>query len=225
TNAAKPVIVSMGSLAASGGYQISTYATKIFASPTTITGSIGVFGLLPNVQQLANNNGITWDVVKTGRLADGETISRPKTPEELAIAQKIVDQIYDDFISSVATSRSLPKAKVNEIAQGRVWSGLEAKKLGLVDELGGLEAAIDEAVKAAKLGDERWQIDEYPVLRTFEQQVVARLFGSELLPLSAASRDPLNVQLLRLRADLETLRSLNDPQGIYTRLPFNPWID
>jgi protease IV len=127
------VVVSMGSLAASGGYEISTYANKIFASPTTITGSIGVFGLLPNIQELANNNGITWDVVKTGRLADGDTITRPKTSEELAIIQRVVDQVYDRFLATVAESRSLPQERVAEIAQGRVWSGLEAQRIGLVD--------------------------------------------------------------------------------------------
>lgn len=223
TNEVKPVIVSMGSLAASGGYEISTYARTIYASPTTITGSIGVFGLLPNIQQLANNNGITWDVVKTGPFADSSTIARPRTPEELAIAQRIVDQIYDRFLTMVSESRSIPKEKVNEIAQGRVWSGLEAKQIGLVDELGGLEDAIQAAAAAANLGDD-WQLEEYPKPRSFEEQLVADLFGSRLTQ-ATPPRDPLTIELERLRQDLKTLQSLNDPWGAYTRLPFNPRID
>jgi len=220
TKAKKPVIVSMGTYAASGGYEISTNASQIFASPTTITGSIGVFGILPNVQGLANSNGITWDTVKTAQLADSDTLSRPRTPEELAIGQRIVDRIYDQFISLVAESRRLPKAKVAEIAQGRVWSGLQAQKIGLVDQLGGLEDAIKAAVKAANLEDD-WQIEEYPKPRSLEEQI-GKLLGASIH--SAAPPDPLTRQIEKLGKDLEALRSLNDPLGVYSRLPFNPSI-
>lgn len=220
TTQEKPVIVSMGSYAASGGYQIAAYANRIFASPNTVTGSIGVFGLLPNVQGIANNNGITWDGVKTGRYADIDTVSRPKTAAELAIAQRVVDRIYDQFLTIVAESRNLPKEKVAELAQGRVWSGLEAQKLGLVDDLGGLEAAILAAAEEAKLGDD-WQIEEYPKAETFW---FADWFGSQ--PAQAtAPRDPISQELQKIQADLESLRSMNDPQGVYNRLPFNPRID
>ena len=128
----KPLVVSMGNVAASGGYWISTDADRIFAEPTTITGSIGVFGLFLNIQKFANNQGITWDAVTTARLASSQTLSRPRTTAELERYQRVVDQIYDRFLEKVARTRKLPKQKVNEIAQGRVWSGLAAKKVGLV---------------------------------------------------------------------------------------------
>ncbi|MBF2047747.1 MAG: signal peptide peptidase SppA [Leptolyngbya sp. IPPAS B-1204] len=220
TKQQKPVIVSMGSYAASGGYQISTYASKIFAAPSTITGSIGVFGLLPNVKTLANNNGITWDVVKTGRFADSTSITRPKTPEELAIAQRVVDRLYDQFLAIVAESRPIPTQKVAAVAQGRVWSGTSAKSLGLVDELGGLEAAVQAAVDAAKLGN-NWQLEEYPQGSSFETRLLRRLLrGAE----QATARDPLTVELQKLQADFRVLQLMNDPLGAYSRLPFNPWI-
>lgn len=222
TTKVKPVVVSMGSYAASGGYQISAYADRIFASPTTITGSIGVFGLLPNVQEIANRNGITWDVVKTGRLADGDTIARPKTPEELAIIQRVVDRIYQQFVAMVAESRSLPPARVAEIAQGRVWSGVEAERLGLVDELGGLEDAIQAAVKQAKLGED-WRVEEYPKARSLEAQILENVIGNRIQAI--APRDPLSLELQKIQADLAALKALNDPIGVYSRLPFLPQID
>ncbi len=119
TGQVKPVVVSMGNVAASGGYWIVTDAKRIFAEPNTITGSIGVFGLLLNFQKLANNNGITWDVVKTNRYADSQTASRPKSPQELALSQRSVNRIYNLFVSKVAQGRNLPEQKVAQIAQGR----------------------------------------------------------------------------------------------------------
>lgn len=222
TRKAKPVIVSMGSVAASGGYWIATYSDRIFAEPNTITGSIGVFGILPNVQELANRNGVTWDAVKTGRFADLQTISRPKTPQELAIIQKSVDQIYDQFLAKVAESRKLNKTKVAEIAQGRVWSGQKAKELGLVDELGGLEAAIREAAKRAKLGND-WRTEEYPKLRSLEERLFERLTTDNIKAQMAS--DPLATELKKIQSDLEVLRSMNDPRGVYVRLPINFRID
>lgn len=224
TRQAKPVIVSMGDVAASGGYWISTYANRIFAEPNTITGSIGVFGLLPNVQKLANNNGITWDVVKTGRYADTETISRPKTPEELAIYQGSVNQVYYQFVGKVAQSRKLPTSRVQEIAQGRVWSGFAAKQIGLVDEIGGMESAIEYAAKAAKLNDD-WELKQYSRGRSLEERLLKNLFGSSDSDNEEISRskqlDPLTVTYEKLRQDLSILQSLNDPLGVYARLPYN----
>jgi protease IV len=216
----KPIVASMGSYAASGGYQISTYASRIFAAPSTITGSIGVFGLLPNVKALANQYGVTWDVVKTAKLADGNTITRPRTPEELAIAQQVVDRLYEQFLKLVSESRSLPRQKVAEIAQGRVWSGSAAKTLGLVDELGGLEAAIQSAVEAAKLGDD-WQLEEYPQAKSFEARLFRKLLNSSLgSSLPHANQPPVAAGLARLQADLNLLQLMNDPHGAYSRLPF-----
>jgi protease-4 len=223
TGKKKPVIVSMGNLAASGGYWISMGSNRIFAEPNTITGSIGVFGMLFNAEKLAANNGLTWDVVKTARFADINTVSRPKNPQELANIQRIVDRIYDRFITKVADSRKLPKNKVQEIAQGRVWSGTAAKQLGLVDEIGGLEDAVAEAAKQAKLGDD-WQLEEYPKRRSFEERILERLSGVRVLK-PAAKLDPLTAEVKKMQEELAAIKSMNDPQGIYVRLPFNLRID
>ena len=227
----KPVVVSMGNVAASGGYWISADANRIFAEPNTITGSIGVFGLAFNVQKLANNNGITWDVVKTARYADSQTVSRPKTPQELALSQRSVDRIYDLFLSKVAAGRKLPEQRVAQIAQGRVWSGVAAKQVGLVDEIGGLDAAIGYAAKQAKLGDD-WELQEYPQARSFEQRLLGRLAGearsaalgdSSELPLEPAN--PLTAEFHKLQGEIGILQAMNDPLGVYARLPFNLRIE
>jgi protease-4 len=219
----KPVIVSMGNLAASGGYWISMGSSQIFAESNTITGSIGVFGMLPNVEKLATNNGVTWDVVKTGRFADTNTISRPKNPQELANIQRVVDRIYDRFITKVADSRKLPKDKVQEIAQGRVWSGAAAKELGLVDRIGGLEDAVKEAVKQAKLGND-WQLEEYPKRRSLEERLLEKLSGVRATK-AAVKLDPLTAELHKMQQELAVVQSMNDPQAVYVRLPFNFRID
>jgi protease IV len=221
--AKKPIVVSMGDVAASGGYWIATYGDRIFAEPNTITGSIGVFGQLLNLQKLANENGITWDVVKTGKFADSQTISRPKTPEELALAQRAVNQIYDQFLTKVADSRKIAKVKVAEIAQGRVWSGLQAKSLGLVDEMGGLDAAIKDAVKRANVGDD-WQLMEANRSRSFREQIIEQLFESKLVAPTMPT-DRLTQEIQKFQADLGILQTMNDPHGIYLRLPINFRID
>jgi protease-4 len=223
TRKAKPLIVSMGNIAASGGYWISTYADRIFAEPNTITGSIGVFGIQPNIQKLANQNGITWDVVKTGKFADSLTLSRPKTREELAIAQRSVNRIYDQFLVKVSESRKLEKSEVAKIAQGRVWSGNQAKSIGLVDQIGGLDDAIAEAAKRAKL-EEDWQVEEFPKTRSLEERILERLMGSSIEEMATPS-DPVTTEMKKFQENLVSLRSLNDPQGIYLRLPINLRID
>ncbi|MEP6517301.1 signal peptide peptidase SppA [Microcoleus vaginatus] len=223
TGKKKPVIVSMGNLAASGGYWISMGSNRIFAEPNTITGSIGVFGMLFNAEKLAANNGLTWDVVKTARFADTNTVSRPKNPQELANIQRIVDRIYDRFITKVANSRKLPKNKVQEIAQGRVWSGTAAKQLGLVDEIGGLEDAVREAAKQAKLGDD-WKLEEYPKRRTLEERILEKISGVHVLK-PATKLDPLTAEFKKMQDELAVIKSMNDPQGVYVRLPFNLRID
>lgn len=221
TRQQKPVIVSMGSVAASGGYQIAAQGNQIYASPNTITGSIGVYGILPNFQAIANNNGITWDGVKTGQLADLESVSRPKTDQELAIEQRIVDQFYDNFLDTVATSRSLSRQQVANVAEGRVWSGAQAETIGLVDELGGLEAAIEAAAQQANL--KQWRVEEYPKRLPLSAQLLDQLrtrWATE-----AESPDLITLSLQRLQDDVQTLQSFNDPIGLYTRLPFNLHID
>lgn len=229
THQVKPVVVSMGDLAASGGYWIVTDANRIFAEPNTITGSIGVFGLLLNVQKLANNNGVTWDVVKTGRYADSQTVSRPKSPQELALSQRSVNRIYKLFLSKVVQGRKLPEQKVAEIAQGRVWSGVAAKQIGLVDEIGGLDAAIQYAAKEAKLGSD-WELLEYPEVRTLEERFLGQLSEVKSV-LSGTSEqltspnDPLTAEFYKLQEEIAILQAMNDPLGVYARLPFNLKIE
>jgi len=218
---AKPTIASMANVAASGGYQLATYADKIYASPTTITGSIGVYGVLFNVQEVANNNGITWDNVQTGRYAGLGGISRPQTPEEMALLQTLVNQTYSNFLSMVSQSRALPVADVQKVAEGRVWSGLDAKDVGLVDELGGLEAAIQAAVDQAELGD-NWKLVEYPEARPFQLQLLPAIL-SRMAPQTAA--DPISQAMQGLQEELAVLQPFNDPWGIYARMAFWPRID
>ncbi|MBP5973691.1 signal peptide peptidase SppA [Brasilonema sp. CT11] len=225
----KPVIVSMGNVAASGGYWIATDSKRIFAEPNTITGSIGVFAQIFNFQKLANDNGVTWDSVKTARYADTQNVGRPKSPEELAIYQRSVNRIYDTFLDKVAQGRKLPKQKVAEIAQGRVWSGAAAKKIGLVDDIGGLDAAVKYAATAANLGD-NWQLQEYPkggnLRERFFGQVSEQartVLGVDKVQLKAP--DPLMSEFQKLQQELAILRKMNDPQGIYARLPFNLKIE
>ena len=219
----KPVVISMGDVAASGGYWISTYSNKIFAESNTITGSIGVIGINFNYQKLANKNGITWDVIKTSKLADGKTLARPRTPQELAISQQMVDDIYDDFLNKVSESRKLPKQKVAEIAQGRVWSGIDAKKIGLVDDIGGLNDAIDYAAQTAKL-DKDWELEEYPASEGWEERLLKQFAGSKEVR-SLQTQDPLSTELLKVKSELSILKNFNDPHGVYVRLPFNFKLD
>lgn len=224
-----PVVVSMGDVAASGGYWIATDSNRIFAEPNTITGSIGVFGLLLNFQKLANDNGITWDAVKTGKYADNQTVSRPKSPEELAVYQRSVNRIYNLFLNRVAQGRKLSQAKVAEIAQGRVWSGTAAKDIGLVDEIGGLDAAIEHAAGLAKLG-ENWKLQEYPNKGTFEERFFGRTIDevTTTLGLKGAKtqvNNPLLTEFQKLQKEISSLQNLNDPLGVYARLPFNLKIE
>lgn len=225
TRQLKPVIVSMGDVAASGGYWIASDSNRIFAEPNTITGSIGVFGVLFNGQKLGNNNGITWDTVKTSEYADQQTISRPKSAQELEVYQRSVDRIYNLFLQKVSQGRKLSTAKVAEIAQGRVWSGTAAKQIGLVDEIGGLNVAIEYAAKQAKLGN-NWELQEYPQVGSW----VERFFGKKLDETKAKlgiektdikSNNPLINELEKFQQEIKILQTMNDPQGIYTRLPVN----
>jgi protease-4 len=214
----KPVIVSMGNYAASGGYWVSTYADHIFAEPNTLTGSIGVFGMFFDAQKLFNDTlGVTFDTAKTGSFADFETVSRPKTPQELAMAQARVDDLYQKFVTKVSDSRKIPEATVQEIAQGRVWAGQEALVLHLVDEIGGLENAIVYAAGQAKLGT-HYRVKEYPEEQSFSD-TLAQLLTNQQQPLSQAKVDPLTEQFLKLKDELKSLQDFNDPLGAYARMP------
>jgi len=157
----KPVVVSMGDYAASGGYYISCAADWIVAEPTTLTGSIGIFGYVPNTEKLVTGKlGLHFDVVKTNRLADMGDITRPFTEDEKALMQNMVNKGYELFTKRCADGRNIPIDELKKIAEGRVWTGSMAKDLKLVDELGGIDKAMDEAVKRA--GIENYTVVSYP---------------------------------------------------------------
>jgi protease-4 len=212
----KPVVVSMGTVAASGGYYIATASNRIFVEPTTITGSIGVFGLFPNVQKLFSNIGITWDSVETTPYSDLATPFRQKTPDEMGVIQKYIDQFYKEFLEHVSQDRNIPVDQVNEIAQGRVWSGEQALKLHLVDQIGGLQTAIEYAGQLAHLAPHP-KIAEYPAKQTVGEAIQKALSGTERPPVSKL--DPVNRQLQLLEKNLRQFTCFNDPMGIYSLLP------
>lgn len=166
TKKVKPVIVSMGDLAASGGYYIACAADSIIAEPNTITGSIGIFAVLPNMQKFFNDKlGITFDGVKTGKYADLGNLSRPLTSDEKAILQNQVNQGYDWFTKAVADGRHKTQAYVNSIGQGRVWTGKQAIGIGLVDRLGNINDAVRSAAKMAHL--KKYNMAAYPEQKSF----------------------------------------------------------
>ena len=215
--AAKPVVASMGDVAASGGYYISCAADTIVAQPNTITGSIGVFGLLMNLKNLMNNKlGITVDTVKTNHYADLGSAFRPLTQAERDIIQNSVNEIYDAFITKVADGRDMKKADIDSIGQGRVWSGADAKGLGLVDVLGGMEDAIEIAAGMAKL--DHYRVAEYP-----EQKEPFKAFMEEL---QGQGEDVmLKKSLGENYRFYKTLDDMRKMEGIQARMPFDIYIE
>ena len=173
----KPVVASFGDVAASGGYYIACAASKILAEPNTITGSIGVFGLIPNFEGLMKNKlGITFDEAITNKNAGFIPVQRPLTPFEYAIIQKEIETFYDNFITKVAEGRKMTKANVDSIGQGRVWSGTDAKKIGLIDEFGGLTQAVNVAAEMAKL--KSYRLMSLPEQKDPYQQIIDEIFGN-----------------------------------------------
>ena len=175
--AKKPVVVSMGGMAASGGYYLSCAANYIVAEPTTLTGSIGIFGMIPDVSDLLTQKlGLKFDVVKTNRFSDFGSVARPFNAEELAHLQKYIGNGYDLFLSRVAEGRKMKTADVNEIAQGRVWLGKDALKIKLIDDLGGLDKAVAKAAELAKVKDD-YDTATYPAAPNFIDQMLSSLEG------------------------------------------------
>lgn len=218
----KPVVSSMGMVAASGGYWITMASDEVWAYPTTISGSIGIFGMFPTYQKpLAKHLGIRVDGVGTNKLAGGLRSDRELNPEFGDAIQQIIEKGYDDFISMVAAARKMSKEKVDEIAQGRVWAGADAYELGLVDKLGGFKDALDSAAKLAKLGD-NYKIKYIRKKRSFREELISKLF-SEVTTASDTGtvsqlRQPLNPLGGLMQAVLkqgEILSRFNDPNGIY----------
>lgn len=209
----KPVVVSMGDVAASGGYYIACAANKIYASPNTITGSIGVFGVMFNGQKFLNNKlGITIDTVKTGKHSDLGSIYRPLTADERAVIQQEVEHVYDVFTKKVAEGRKKTQAEIDSIGQGRVWSGTDAMKIGLIDAFGGLNDAIADAAKMAKL--DKYRIYSLPKQKSTLESLFKKTTESE----------ETRVMERELGLAYKYYKNLQDvlkSQGIQARLPYS----
>lgn len=215
TKEEKPLIVSMGNYAASGGYWISAKGDYIFADPTTLTGSIGVFGTFPNMQGLFNHKlGLTFDVVKTNENADFGNFTQPLTPFQYAKLQENVVKTYDEFTLRVAEGRGLRQSYVDSIGQGRVWAGADAIELGLVDQLGDLEDAIAYAVEQANLGND-YKVSEWPEQKDFFLRVMESM--NKTNEIQVAMKRKLGVYYNYI----EGLDNLQKNTGIQARMPFD----
>lgn len=175
----KPLAVSMGDYAASGGYWISCHGNRIFADPLTITGSIGIFGLIPNAAELAHKIGVSPQTVSTNPEADFPTLFRPMNEVQYGAMQKYVERGYDEFIERVATGRKMDPSKVREIGEGRVWGAEKALEIGLVDELGSLQDAIDWVAEECDL-DDNWSVSAYPTIESSVWDFLPELGGMKL---------------------------------------------
>ena len=211
--AEKPFIISMGSYAASGGYWISAEGDHIFADPTTLTGSIGVFGTFPNAKKFMNEKlGLTFDVVKTNENADFGSMVEPLTPYQLAMLQKYVGNTYNDFTAMVARTRGLRQSYVDSIGQGRVWTGADALELGLVDEMGGLDKAIEYAANAANLTD--YSLKDYPQ----QESLMDMLLKGDI-------QEPYANALMKKKLGnnykyIETIENITKVDGVQALMPF-----
>ena len=212
TKKIKPVIVSMGDVAASAGYEMSSNATKIVALPLTITGSIGVFGVMPNfARSLKNNLGITFDTVKTHSNSVAMSVTTKPSPEFKMMMQRNVENFYDNFITRVSEGRNKDKAYIDSIARGRVWAGSQAKALGLVDEHGGLKQAIETAARQAGISD--YGLIAYPKTKDIAPQLLETLSGeNEMKTFAKELGKPYSFFL--------ELKSICQMQGVQARMPY-----
>lgn len=212
TKKIKPVIVSMGDVAASAGYEMSSNATKIVALPLTITGSIGVFGVMPNfARSLKNNLGITFDTVKTHSNSVAMSVTTKPSPEFKMMMQRNVENFYDNFITRVSEGRNKDKAYIDSIARGRVWAGSQAKALGLVDEHGGLKQAIETAARQAGIND--YGLIAYPKTKDIATQLLETLSGeNEMKTFAKELGKPYSFFL--------ELKSICQMQGVQARMPY-----
>lgn len=208
----KPIVVSMGNVAASGGYYISCAANKIVAEPTTLTGSIGIFGIFPNITGLLNKIAITTDVVKTNTYSDLGDISRPMREDEKKLIQGYVERGYDTFVTRCAEGRGLSKDSINAIGQGRVWTGSQALERGLVDELGGMETAVKTAAGLADLTD--YSLLYVTSSKDYLKELLEKQFGGIKWSLV---KDILGEEYMYF----ERLNEIKTATGIQARLPYD----
>ena len=212
----KPVVTSFGNVAASGGYYMSAGSNYIFAEPTTITGSIGVFGLSFATQKFWNDRvGVTFDTEKSHRFSDLESLVRTLDPEEFRKMQSLVDNIYGDFLNVVVQGRSTLETteQVHEIAQGRVWSGKEAKNIGLVDAMGGIDDAVVKAAEFAKITD--YTVEVFPKAKSPVEEFLMQ-FGDVSMKLVKSVVPASLVKIFKTTDEKSQLS-----ESIYTRIPFD----
>ena len=208
-----PVVASMGSVAASGGYWISATADRIFAHQNTITGSIGIFALIPTFEKVLNEYGVFGDGVATTPLAGAASIDRGIQPIYAGLIQQVIQSGYDQFLAVVAEGRNMTPEAVNEIAQGRVWTGTKALELGLVDEIGGLDEAIQAAAELADITDYAiWRVEPEASRR---QQILEALTAEIRTLAPAVKRDPITQYWRAMQSEVRTLARFNDPQKAY----------
>ena len=211
----KPVIVSMGNVAASGGYYIAAGADKIFAEPTTITGSIGVFGTVPNMTELADNVGINAEQVGTNKNAVDYSLFEPMQESFKNQIQESIEETYQTFLGRVSEGRNMTMAQVDSVAQGRVWSGTEALEVGLVDELGNLDDAINAAAEMAELS--AYGIKKFPKYKSGFERFMEDLEGASLQIKENVLKDEIGDEAYKV---LKELQSFKEQKGIQARMPF-----
>jgi protease-4 len=211
----KPVIVSMGNYAASGGYYIACNATTIFAEENTITGSIGVFGLLPNFSGLTSKMGINAEQVKTNENADGYSVFSPITEKYKAFAQEGVEKTYNTFITRVANGRKMSLAQVDSISQGRVWSGVQAKKIGLVDKIGGMNDAIKYAAALVKIKDYKTQ--NFPEYNKDIKDILGNLGLPFIQSKESFIKEEVGQENYKI---IEQLRKVQARKGVQALIPY-----
>ena len=212
----KPLVVSFGNVAASGGYYIGVGGDKIFAEPTTITGSIGVFGTIPNVNELAENIGVNAEQVGTNKNSVDYSFFEPMTDSFRSVMQESIEETYETFLDRVSQGRNIPVEQVNEIAQGRVWSGVDAQALGLVDELGTLDDAIAAAADMAGLED--FGIRKYPKYKSGFDRLMED-FGSVKVDIGESIiQEEIGSEAYEI---LKELKQFTKQEGIQAKMPFS----
>jgi protease-4 len=216
TKKVKPVVVSMGNYAASGGYYIAANADRIFAEPNTITGSIGVFGMLPNINQLGKNIGINAEQVKTHDNASGYSVFEPIDDNFKGYVLESIERTYATFLKRVADGRKMTTAQVDAIAQGRVWTGIDAHKLGLVDEIGGLDAAIKYAAKLGKTSS--YRTENYPEYEKSFDDLLANFTGIAMFKTKEQLlKEQLGEEGFQM---LEQIKRVKSRKGIQAMMPY-----
>lgn len=213
--AEKPFVVSMGNVAASGGYYIAAGAEKIFAEPTTITGSIGVFGTVPNISELAADIGVNAEQVGTNENSVDYSLFEPMNDTFRSTVQEGIEEVYNTFLERVSKGRGITVAQADSLAQGRVWSGTDAKRLGLVDELGNLDDAIAAAAALADIKE--FGIRKYPKYKTGFERLMEDLSGASARTKQHVIEEEIGTEAYRI---LKELKSAMEQKGVQARMPF-----